>query len=81
MRVCGADFSMISRQRVLDPCWTALQAITEGIHVVSSTSMPSFARVDCFLLVFFCFLFFLWGAGEIMAKPVCLIALNHFTVH
>lgn len=78
MRVCGADFSMISRQRVLDPCWTALQAITEGIHVVNSTSMPSFAHVDCFLLVFFVFF---GGGEEIMAKPVCLIALNHFTVH
>lgn len=48
VRVCGAEFSMIGRQRVLDPCWTALQAITEGIPVVNSTITQSFACVNCF---------------------------------
>lgn len=35
MRVCGASFFMVSRQSVVDPCRTALQAITEGICVLN----------------------------------------------
>lgn len=58
---------MLSRQRVLDPCWTAAHAIAQGIHIVNSASMPSLSCVNCFLAD-------LEKKKNIMAQPVCLIA-------